>query len=123
MKPGIPLFINGLVLLICILLFNTVGFAQLSTEQQLANLKNITPPSPNASSLGRYGDWPVSLYTGVPNINIPVCEMKGRALALPISLSYHAAGNKVGDIASWVGLGWNLNCGGMISRSMRGLPD
>lgn len=87
------------------------------------NLKNIVPPSPNASALGKYGEWPVSLYTGVPNINIPVYELKGRSVSVPVSLSYHAAGNKVGEIASWVGLGWSLNSGGLISRSVKGIPD
>lgn len=87
------------------------------------NLKNIVPPSPNASSLGKYGDWPVSLYTGVPNINIPIYTLKGKGVSIPISLSYHAAGNKVGEIASWVGLGWSLHAGGIISRSVKGLPD
>ena len=98
-------------------------FAQPSSEQQLANLKNVIPPSPNSSSLGKYGDWPVSLYTGVPDISVPIYELKGRSLSVPISISYHAAGNKVGEVASWVGLGWNLNVGGMISRSIKGLPD
>lgn len=95
----------------------------ISQSGDIDNLKNIVPPSPNASSLGKYGEWPVSLYTGVPNISIPVYTLKGRGVAVPISLSYHAAGNKVGEIASWVGLGWSLHAGGIISRSVKGLPD
>jgi hypothetical protein len=87
------------------------------------NLRNIIPPSPNASSMAKYGSWPVSLYTGVPSISIPVYELKGRSLSVPITLSYHSAGNKVGDVASWVGLGWNLSAGGVITRSVKGLPD
>jgi len=94
-----------------------------TNEDRIDNLRNVVPPSPNASSLGKYGEWPVSLYTGLPNINIPIYELKGRSLSVPVSLSYHAAGNKVGDIASSVGLGWNLNAGGMISRSVRSWPD
>ncbi len=43
--------------------------------------------------------------------------------SLDISLSYHASGNKVSEIPSYVGLGWSLNAGGMISRKTRGLPD
>ena len=92
-------------------------------EQRIDNLKNVMPPSPNASSLGKYGEWPVSLYTGIPNVSIPVYTLKQGSLSVPVSVSYNAAGNKVGEIASWVGLGFSLNGGGMISRSVRGYPD
>jgi hypothetical protein len=93
------------------------------SEDGLENLKNVVPPSPNSSAFAQYGNWPVSLYTGIPNISIPVTALKGRTVEVPISLSYHAAGNHVGDVASWVGLGWSLSAGGVISRSVCGLND
>lgn len=92
-------------------------------DTSLDNLRNVIPPSPNASSLGKFGEWPVGLYTGLPSIDIPIYELKGRNLSVPIGLSYHPAGIRVGEIASWVGLGWALNAGGCISRSVQGLPD
>ncbi|MEM9858941.1 MAG: RHS repeat domain-containing protein [Bacteroidota bacterium] len=81
------------------------------------------PPSPNAASLGKYGNMPVSHYAGIPTINIPLYELKHKDITLPVSLSYHASGIKVSEIASWVGLGWSLNGGGTITRYVRGLPD
>jgi hypothetical protein len=99
------------------------GLAKAQSPNALENLKNVMPPLPNSSAFAKYGDWPVSLYTGVPNISVPVTTLKGRTIDLPVTLSYHAAGNKVGDIASWVGLGWSLSAGGVISRSIRGLND
>ncbi len=81
------------------------------------------PPSPDAAALGKYGDVPVSLYTGTPSINIPIWEAKSKKLSLPVSLSYHAGGFKVDEISSWVGLGWSLNAGGVVARTMRGFPD
>ncbi|PZQ98449.1 MAG: hypothetical protein DI539_29375, partial [Flavobacterium psychrophilum] len=68
-------------------------------------------------------DNPVSLYTGTPEITVPIYEIKSNKLSLPISISYHASGNKVEDIASNVGLGWTLNAGGVITRTVYGLPD
>ncbi len=108
-----------LISLITVLfLFINVTFSQ-STNDNLDVLKTVVPPSPNASNLGKYGEIPVSLYTGLPSINIPICNIAN----VPISMSYHASGNKVGDIASWVGLGWSLNGGGIISRNIVGWPD
>jgi YD repeat-containing protein len=107
------------------LLFFVGGYslAHAQTDQQAYNLQKVIPPSPNASSLGKYVDWPVNLYTGVPQINVPVYEVKGRSLSVPISLSYHASGIKVSENASNVGLGWSLQAGGVITRSVRGLAD
>ncbi len=84
---------------------------------------NITIASPNAAALGKYGDYPVGYHTGVPQINIPIYNVKEGSLSLPISLSYHASGLKVMEPASWVGAGWNLNAGGAIIRSVVGQPD
>ena len=39
-------------------------------SQDLPTPKNIQ--SPNAASLGKYGDVPISYYTGAPNISIPL---------------------------------------------------
>ncbi len=83
----------------------------------------VIPRTPNAGSLGKYGDIPVSHHTGVPNISIPIYTIKEGPLSLPISLSYHSSGIKVDEVASWVGLGWSLNAGGMISRTVIGGPD
>lgn len=110
-----------ILLVNAILCFSHSLYSQV--DQNLENLKNVIPPSPNASSIAKYGEWPVSLYTGVPNIDVPIYTLNGRNLKIPISLSYHSAGLKVGEIASWVGLGWSLNAGGIVTRVVRGLPD
>lgn len=73
------------------------------------------PKSPEISSLMKYGDIPVSEYTGTPNISIPIYTVKSGILSLPIELSYHGSGIKVNQEATWVGLGWDLNVGGTIS--------
>ncbi|MEM9858964.1 MAG: hypothetical protein AAF843_16520 [Bacteroidota bacterium] len=84
---------------------------------------SFIPPSPESVALAKYSEIPVSKYTGVPNISIPLYEIDGKKLNLPISLSYHASGIKVAEEASRVGLGWSLNAGGVVSRVARGLYD
>jgi hypothetical protein len=114
-------FITGIIIFFGIANFCTAQ--TISNEKNIENLKNAIPPSPNSSSLGKYGNWPVGLYTGVPNISVPVYTISENGINIPVSLSYHAAGNRVGEVAAWVGLGWNLNAGGVITRAVRGLPD
>jgi len=81
------------------------------------------PASADAAALGKFGSIPVSNYTGVPNISIPLYTIKSGDLTLPISINYHAGGFKVDEMASSVGLGWALNAGGSITRSQRGKAD
>ena len=91
-------------------------------EAELAKMVSI-PNSPEAEAFAQYGNTSVSLYTGTPNIGVPIYTYSGRELDLPISLSYDASGIKVEQLASQVGLGWNLNAGGRISRVVNGYPD
>jgi hypothetical protein len=82
-----------------------------------------TPPSADAMGLARCVNTPVSYYTGAPDITIPLGQVSGKELSVPVSLSYNATGVRVSDVASSVGLNWNLNAGGLITRVVRGLPD
>jgi hypothetical protein len=79
--------------------------------------------SPNAASLGQYGKVPVSKFTGVPSINIPIYTASSKFLSVPISLSYHAQGLKPDQHPGWVGNGWTLNAGGVINRNIKQFPD
>jgi len=82
-----------------------------------------SPQSPEAKAFSNYTNVPVSTYTGIPNINIPLCTMESDFLSMPIGLSYHGGGIRVNDIAAWTGQGWNLNIGGMIIRQIKDQPD
>lgn len=97
--------------------------AQNPYESALNPLRDVLPPSPTAVGLGTYGEIPVSLHTGIPNVSIPLNTFSSGTLSVPISLSYHGGGNQVDAVSSWVGLGWSLNAGGVISRTVNGLPD
>ena len=79
--------------------------------------------SPNAAELGKYGKIPVSYFNGLPNISIPLTELKAKGYTLPIYLTYHASGNKPDQHPGWVGMGWTLHAGGSINRIVNGLKD
>jgi len=87
------------------------------------SVPQIIAPSPDAAALGKYGQYPVSMSTGLVQIDIPIYSIDLPLITIPISISYHASGIKVDEISSTVGLGWALNAGGVITRSVKGLPD
>jgi len=92
-------------------------------RSQSAQTEKFQVYPPNAYALGRYGDIPVDYSTGVPNISVPLMSISDKDLTVDVSLSYHATGIKVDQEATWVGLGWVLNAGGIITRDIRGKPD
>lgn len=85
---------------------------------------DLYPKSPQAAGLAKYVDYPVDKSSGVINVSIPIYTIKARGFELPISLDYHTGGVKVDQLATSVGLGWVLNAGGMITRTVKGTwPD
>ena len=110
-------------ILFLLLLFCKLAAAQTTSNYYTANMPMVIPQSPQAAAFARYGEYPVSMATGVPQIDIPLYEIKMGDIRLPISISYHASGIKVEDVATPVGLGWALNTGGVITRSINGCVD
>ena len=97
--------------------------AQHPFSSSLNPVGDVLPPAPTAAALATYGEIPVSLHTGIPSISIPLCEINEGTLSIPISLSYMGGGHQVDAISSWVGLGWSLNAGGVITRTVNGMED
>lgn len=116
-------FLKHLVKVFSFLFF--VFTATVVTAQTNAGsfLPNIVPPSPTAGELGKFGNVPVGLFTGAANVSIPLLSFKTKDLESPLSLFYGSNGIKVDEVSSTVGLGWNLNFGGVISRTVRDKPD
>lgn len=110
---------NIIVFLICLCSFLDGLYAQ----SIVSELPKVIPSSPQAAQFARYGEIPVGHTSGVPQIEIPLFALNTGVLDIPISISYHASGFRPADISSPVGLGWVLNAGGLISRSIDGNAD
>lgn len=80
-------------------------------------------PSPQATDLGRFGNIPMSYYTGRANITVPICSFTERGVTLDIHLSYDTSGLLMNKLPGWVGPGWTLNAGGCITRVQRNFCD
>jgi len=96
-------------------------FPLLAISQTLPSY--INAKAPEVSAFEKHIETPVSMYTGVPSISIPLYDIEIKGVKIPIVLNYHAGGIRVDQEATWVGLGWDLSYGGQISRTVRGLPD
>ncbi len=83
----------------------------------------IIPPSPEVASMTRKIDYPVAPFTGQPDISFPIYTLTEGTLSVPISIQYQSGGLKVDDQPGNLGLSWNLNAGGCISRTVYGHPD
>ena len=91
------------------------------SAQELPMPTNIQ--SPNAASLGQYGDIPVSYYTGSPDISVPLYSLNDQGIPLNVELSYDGSGVRVNSMPSWVGQNWSLQAGGVITRLIKAVPD
>jgi len=58
------------------------GFARTSA----LNKSLVTPNSPEASSLGKFGEFNVSAYTGTASLQVPILTVAGRTTSIPINL-------------------------------------
>jgi RHS repeat-associated protein len=90
------------------------------------DMPQITRPEASVSNLMTFEEIPVSNYTGIPQVNVPLFSLPTRSkdVGLNMFLAYHpAAGVMYNAPAGDCGLGWSLFSGGVISRTLAGLPD
>ena len=71
----------------------------------------------------RYVDFPEPDFIGKNNISVPIYDINFGKLKIPIGLSYNTKGNKASDIATAVGLGWNLSAGGNLTAKVNDMND
>lgn len=128
-KFSINSVLSLLTILILLSFLPEKSFGQESDIEVLKRLQEITKrlktprstydySSTTTPPIHNYGSGSASFmnhYNGVYTTSID--------LGQGISLSYGNNGIQVNQVASSVGLGWNLNIGGKITRIVRGYPD
>ena len=105
---------------VIVLLFLT---GHLSGQANVSDSYDFVPKSPEASRLIVDVETPVSAYTGTAAISIPLWGTSDLGLSSTVTADYRTGGVKVSQIASAIGLGWQLNSHPMITRKVNGLPD
>lgn len=101
----------------------TILLSSCFCNAQSPDLPKIVQPSPEMAALFKFQDYPMDYSTGLPQINVPLYTIQSGSLTLPISISYHASGRKVTDQDGPVAVGWSLNAGGAVSRTIYGAAD
>ncbi|MBL7739064.1 MAG: hypothetical protein JNK14_07585 [Chitinophagaceae bacterium] len=97
------------------------AFGQSGEAPNYANSALLPPGSAQASKLGS----DINIFTGQPNLSVPIYSYKSNSgLSLNISLDYTGGGGiQVSESPSYTGLGWYLSSGGVITRTVKGMPD
>lgn len=106
-----------------LLLFLTTLFNSQTTSVYDNILITVSPASPEANRLGTFGSVPVGLINGTPNVSIPLTSLNVGGINIPVSMNYSRAGVKVDELEGYIGLGWQLIAGGVITRTIKDLPD
>lgn len=104
-------------------LFSVIsGTAQSADAPNYAN-NSILPAGAAAAS--KITDNLVNLFTGQANVSVPIFSFKNNSgISASVSLVYMGgSGIQVGESPTFTGLGWYLNAGGSITRTVRGMPD
>lgn len=79
--------------------------------------------SPQVEAMMRYDNSNVNLNTGTVSLTVPLVEFDDPDFDLDVSLTYSSDGFKPLQPDNYVGMGWRLDCGGVITREVNGIPD
>ena len=90
---------------------------------EVFSFNSTIEPSVETFSIAQYGKLQPSLYTGTMSYSLPLYVYEDPDFSIPISLEYSFNGYKPSVHSGTVGYGWALNCGGSITREVKGMPD
>lgn len=101
--------------------FSVICFVVLPSNAQ--EFTPVIPPLPEAAAFAKVSMSNMNYSSGSPSPSIPIHTLTAKSVNVAVGLSYNSSGVRVEDEASMAGLGWTLQYGGMISRTVKGLPD
>lgn len=101
---------------------NVVGQGSIISSQS-KNEYGIFPQVALTNMISTTNDLGVDMYTGDLHIDIPLYELKIKNISIPIGLQYNLNKVKPNIHPGIVGLGWTLQAGGAIHRTVKGHPD
>lgn len=107
---------------LAVFIYIVSGFFPVDIISQDATVPDNLPTA-DASALGKKEKFSTSLFSGKANIGIPLYSLEANNRTLNVSLSYDASGVNARNHPGWVGQNWSLEAGGIITRSVKGLPD
>lgn len=117
------------IFILIALLANTVcSLAQESAQsdrivQYAQPVEHPSVYSPQVEAMMRYDNSSVNLNTGTVSLTVPLVEFDDPDFDLDVSITYSSDGFKPLQPDNFVGMGWRLNCGGVITREVHGIPD
>jgi len=80
-------------------------------------------PSVNATQFISGAATSVGLHTGQPSVTIPLFNLQGKGINVPISVVFNGENITHESEASNIGLGWSLMAGGVITATIRDRDD
>lgn len=106
------------------LMVNFVIYSQHpSNSENLLTVPIASPTTPTTNQMERFGNISINESTGTLNHSIKLFDYYTGNDYIPIQLSYIGNGVKVNQEPSWVGINWNFEPLGLITRSVRDIQD
>lgn len=93
------------------------------TPLVLSKSKNLQVMSPQTADFVRYDNTDIEESTGRLSLSIPLIDFEDPDFEFPISVRYNFSGFRPAETDNFVGRNWSLDCGGMIYREIKGVPD
>lgn len=113
------------IFIVVALIVCSISFGQTAGSPFQKNIsEKFFPKTPSERAFEKFINIPEGNYSGVHGFSVPIYTIQGNEFSFPISIDYSGGGIKVDEISGTVGLGWNLNVGGVnFSQEIRGRQD